>query len=151
MACVNYNLHINLCPSSMMISPLILSSESSSHKAAASKASNDPVTVLPLQQPASSKSEDAKVFQRLRWLKRTLGEKPNKHDLAIMLVSACILEGLDRRSRIVGALRTIGLDQAHIVLTLKHGTGSDPVRHRWELDHEGRYHLHSEEVGSVRG
>ena len=111
-----------------------------------------PIT-LPLspspQAPQSSKEEDAEVFRRLRGLKRRFGPKPNKTELTIALITACILEGWDTRSRIVGAFRTLDQNYRHAVLMLTEGTGSDPKRHRWEVDADGHYRLHPEmEVGA---
>ncbi len=100
---------------------------------------------LPSTATTFSNVEDVMIFRRLRWLQRQLGPKPNKHDLAVMLISACILEGLNRRGRIVGALRILGFKPAHIVMTLNHGTGLDPTQHRWDLDQEGRYRLHPQQ------
>ncbi len=53
-------------------------------------------------------SSDAAVFGRLRALKAQSG--PNKHDQAITLITACILEGWNGGKRIVGALAAIGTD-----------------------------------------
>lgn len=82
------------------------------------------------------------IFERLRALKKQFGRSPNKNELAIALIGACILEGFDTRARIVGALATLGLDRSHAVLVLRENEGKDPAQHVWELDGNGHYRLH---------
>ena len=91
--------------------------------------------------PNSAPDDTAAIFRRLRQLKRDL-RGANKHDQATTLISACILEGLSTRVRIVRALVQIGLSQSHVVIMLERGTGGDPNRYNWQLDLEGRYSLH---------
>jgi hypothetical protein len=101
-------------------------------------------TAPPPQAPQSSKEEDAEVFRRLRGLKRRFGPKPNKTELTIALITACILERWDTRRRIVGAFNALDQNYRHAVLMLTEGTGSDPKLHRWEVDAAGHYRLHPE-------
>jgi hypothetical protein len=46
----------------------------------------------------------------------------------------------------VGALKTLGLNGRHAGKTLSEGTGSDPQRHRWQRNEDGRYTLHPEDA-----
>lgn len=89
-------------------------------------------------------SSIAAIFDRLRGLMAACGS--NKHDVAIALISACIEEGVDTGPRIIGTLRRLELNPGHAARMLKEGTGSDPARHRWQRDEEGRYSLHEEEA-----
>lgn len=68
----------------------------------------------------------------------------NKHDRAIVLIIACIEEGLNTGPRIVGALRKLGFNPRHVGMHLREGTGGDPQRHRWQRVEDGRYFLHEE-------
>ena len=97
--------------------------------------------------PTNSDDDSIALFNRLRGLKAACGPRINKHDLAIVLISACIDEGLDTRPRIVGALRSLGLDYRHVAITLKQGTGVSPTLHRWHRDAEGRHSLHDDPLG----
>ncbi|MEJ7777905.1 MAG: hypothetical protein WKF52_11140 [Sphingomicrobium sp.] len=89
-------------------------------------------------------TRDAATSDRLRRLKAKCG--PNKHDQAIALITACILEGLDTGPAIVRALGAIGTHPRHVAIILKEGTGRDPERHRWRRDGEDRYSLHEQEA-----
>jgi hypothetical protein len=100
------------------------------------------MTIKQSDYAAAAPSGTNALFERLRQLKAACG--PNKHDLAIVLVSACILEGLDTRARIVGALRKLGLNYRHVAIILEDGTGDNPQQHRWQRDTEDRYRLHDE-------
>ena len=109
----------------------------------------DLVAAAAIQTPDRSKEEDAEAYRRLRRLQRAFGANPNKHELALTLITACILQGWDTRSRIVGTLRKLGLDHGHAVLMLTEGTGSNPSRHRWERGVDGHYRLHPEQEGTA--
>ncbi len=82
----------------------------------------------------------AALFDRLRDLIHACDDT-SKHDQAIAVITACISEGVNTRPRLVGAMRHLGFDYRHAALTLNNGTGSDPERHRWQRDAEGRYSL----------
>jgi hypothetical protein len=93
---------------------------------------------------APSELDSAEInaaFRRLRALEAELGPKPNKHDLAITLISACILEGIGSWPRIVGALKRFALNSAHVNIMLNEGEGADPAHYRWVRGPEGRYSL----------
>jgi hypothetical protein len=84
------------------------------------------------------------IFTRLRALKaECLRHTKNKHDLAIILISACIEEGFTRGNRITGTLKHLGLNRQHAGKTLADGTGDDPDRHYWRKDSAGHYWLHN--------
>lgn len=86
-------------------------------------------------------NDSGPMFRRLRALKASLPNGVNKHDRAIILISACIDEGVNTRSRIGKVLAHIGLDRAHVMIVLNGDTGSDPNRQRWSRDERGVYSL----------
>ena len=86
------------------------------------------------------------LFRRLRAIKAACGLKPNKDDLAIVLITACIQEGLNQGRRITGALERLGLNRRHAGKILAEGTGDCPSRHRWQRDSDGFYSLHEDDV-----
>lgn len=90
-----------------------------------------------------SKAETDEFFADMRGLIAGW-EKVSKPDIAIILITACLVFGFDTRARIVGALRHLGCDYRHVVITLKTETGNNPLLHRWKLDPEGHYSLHPE-------
>ena len=88
-----------------------------------------------------SKSDMNAVFARLRRLKASLRFKVHKHDLAQVLIAEIISEGIDSGKRIVGVLRTLGLNAQHAGIMLKDGTGDDPAFYWWDIDADGHYFL----------
>lgn len=79
------------------------------------------------------------ILDRLRALKSECG--PDRHDQATVLITACILEGLNTGERIVGALTELGMTPGHVWIMLKKHTGSNPARHHWRCDESGTYSL----------
>lgn len=84
------------------------------------------------------------ILRDLHALMEACGPESNAHDKAITLITACIINGLTTRARIIGALKCLGFDQGHIALTLKHGAGPNPKSHRWHVDADGTYRLHDD-------
>jgi hypothetical protein len=82
----------------------------------------------------------------LRALKAACGPKPNKHELATVLIIACIEKGLNTKSQLFAALTRLELSRGHIAHMLEHGTGNNPQAHWWRRDAEGRYHVHEQEL-----
>ena len=80
------------------------------------------------------------MFRRLRELKASLPRGVNKHEQAIVLITAAIEEGVNTRLRIGKVLECIGLDRAHVMIILNEGAGTDPNRHRWSRDENGIYY-----------
>jgi hypothetical protein len=66
----------------------------------------------------------------------------NLNDQAIALIEACILSGIDHGPDIVRKVSGLGLNKASVGAQLRHGTGPNPVRHRWFKTETGRYRLH---------
>ena len=70
--------------------------------------------------------DTAAKFRRLRRLNSELRLQCNKHDRAITMIGACLIEEFDTRARIVGVLDKIGLNRQHVAIILNEGTGPDP-------------------------
>jgi hypothetical protein len=76
------------------------------------------------------------VFGRLNKLIVACGPKPNKNDLAIALITACIGEGINTEQKIIGVLARLGLNPKHAAMMLKeHGTD------RWQRGPDRSYRL----------
>ena len=88
---------------------------------------------------ACSGAETKAVFGRLRALAAVCGT--NKHDIAMALITACILEGWDTGPQIIGTLSKLDLNPGHVAIILKEATGTNPELHLWRRDVEGRYSL----------
>jgi hypothetical protein len=84
---------------------------------------------------------DIALFKRLRDLMAECEPHSNRHELAIVLISACITEGLDRGPRITGALQALGFNKQHIGMVLRQETGDNLARHHWQRVPGGRYRL----------
>lgn len=93
-----------------------------------------------------SPAETDATFRRLRHLKASL-RGVNANEKAITLISACILEGMNERKRILPAMEKLGFDWDHAAAILRHGTGPDPARHRWYCDEGEIYTLHAQGDG----
>lgn len=89
----------------------------------------------------SSASADDEFFRSLRALKRAFGHEPNQNVVAITLIEACILHGIDRGPRIREALGVIGCDRDHIGIMLAKNRGPNPARHRWQRGDDHKYRL----------
>ncbi len=99
--------------------------------------------------PLRAESERRALFDRLRTLRDELKETtPNKNDQAIVLIAACILGGICRGPNIVSALVYLGFSNVHAGATLHRSTGSNPQRHKWCRDSDGRYRLLKQTVAA---
>ena len=96
--------------------------------------------------PLATKELTDTFFRRLRQLWFDCGEGVSKHEEARVLIRACMEEGLVNGKRIVGVLAHLGFDRRHAGLTLGSLCGSNPARHDWWRDENGRYHLHPDPV-----
>ena len=107
---------------------------SSPREPAPMKTQASPEAIAPLSAAATFNA-----FERLRALLKSLGPESNKHDRALVLISACIAEGIDTRPRILGALHLLGFNRGHGAILLREGTGTSPDAHRWRKAADGRY------------
>lgn len=78
---------------------------------------------------------------RLRGLIDACQPGTNRHDQAIVAITACIEEGLNTRAGIIAEMRQLGFDPRHVAITLNGGSGVDPRSHRWRRDAAGQYAL----------
>ncbi|WP_257540721.1 hypothetical protein [Sphingobium sp. CFD-1] len=77
-------------------------------------------------------------MERLQRLLDGYGSEGNMHEKAIMLIEACIMEGLNTGPAIIGALKRLGFNPRHIAIVLK---GDTPFACRWRKDADGIYSL----------
>lgn len=96
-----------------------------------------------------TKEETAAMFKKLRELKRACGRGANMNDVAVVLITACIEEGLNVRARIIPALEHLGLEWNHVARTLRVETGDDPRLSRWSRRADGTYVLHGDDPGTT--
>jgi hypothetical protein len=56
-----------------------------------------------------------------------------------MLINACIGEGIDTGSRIIGVLARLGYNKQHAGITLKAGLKKEPKWPNWGRNQDGSY------------
>lgn len=96
----------------------------------------------------NEREETNAMFRRLRVFKADIRKSTrNKDDLAISMISACIIEGMTSRRRIAGALEVLGLNKSHVVALLNELAGPRTEQHRWFLGDDGLYQLHDAGTG----
>ena len=81
------------------------------------------------------------VFRRLRALDADCGPNANQYDRVIVLIAACIEEGLTEGKRIVGVIAQIGFDRQFVGIVLTKNAGNDSARHLWRKLDDGTYAL----------
>jgi hypothetical protein len=64
----------------------------------------------------------------------------NRHVQAHALIYACIGEGIDNGSQIVGVLGKLGFDKQHAGMTLQKGLQRQPEWPNWGLGPDGKYY-----------
>jgi hypothetical protein len=92
----------------------------------------------------STPSADAitdELIAELRALDDACGHKANQYHRVITLISACILSGVNAGAQIIEAIAQAGFTKRYVGLQLSKGLGTDPARHWWTKDAEGRYEL----------
>lgn len=87
-----------------------------------------------------SDEEVRTIFRRLRALLAKSGDL-NQHELAILLIGACIMEGFNTGKRIIGALEKLGFNKQHVGMMLRNGSGEDPERYYWRRTPLGTYEM----------
>jgi hypothetical protein len=90
--------------------------------------------VVPSRPPSPAGS-----YAALRELLDSCG--PNKNDRAVVLISACIGDGVATKGEIIGTGMRLGLNPRHIAAILDRDTGDNPERYRWRCDEGGTYSL----------
>jgi len=78
------------------------------------------------------------LFVRLKALIRSCGDA-NKHDIVGVLIHACLDEGINTRSQIIGVIKHLGYNSRHVAIVLEKGAGPNPERYFWYCDACGRY------------
>ena len=99
-----------------------------------SASSGRPVETASLPSDAPDAEVNA-IFERLRGLMKDCGRPgANKHDRMIVLIAACIDEGINTGTRIVGVAKRLEFDGQHAGIVLSTGVGR-----YWERDENGTY------------
>ncbi len=81
------------------------------------------------------------IFKELRALKAAC-RRADAHSRAIVLIQACIDNGINTRSRIRGSLIKLGFNADHAVIVLNACAGPNPEVCHWYRDEAGTYHNH---------
>jgi hypothetical protein len=81
-------------------------------------------------------------LENLRLLVEHLGTAGTKHDRAIIVIGETIRLGIGTGPAIIVTLNELGFNKQHVGILLHEETGSDPQRHHWWRDGNGRYHCH---------
>jgi AraC-like DNA-binding protein len=97
-----------------------------------------PISVADIVVPSRPPSP-AGSYAALRELLDACG--PNKNDRAIVLIGACIGDGVATKGKIVSVGARFGLNPRHVAAILDQDTGTNPERHRWQRDGKGNYSL----------
>lgn len=77
-------------------------------------------------------------LKRLQHVLDTFGSGCNRHEQLILMIEACIGEGIDTSSRIIAALKNLGFNAQHVSMALK---DLNPIAHRWQRSADGIYRL----------
>ncbi|WP_298200368.1 hypothetical protein [Novosphingobium sp.] len=83
----------------------------------------------------------SRIFKELRELKVAC-RRADAHSRVIVLIQACIDNGINTRSRIRGTLNKLGFNEDHVVIVLNACAGPNPDVYHWYRDEAGVYHNH---------
>lgn len=101
--------------------------------------SKAPVRIVPECRPPNPGRETTAAYERLRALLNSL--PANKNDRAIVLIKACIMEGICIDRKIVSVLVHLGFDNFHAGAMLhRHTRGKGSTAH-WSKGADGRFRL----------
>lgn len=81
------------------------------------------------------------LHQRLVGLVNTVGQDCNKNELAQILITECIRDGVTAGSAIIAAIAALGLKTGHVAIQLKFGLESPAGFASWRKDADGQYRL----------
>lgn len=91
-------------------------------------------------QPHGKTSEEMEaIFADLHAALQGFPPDANKHDRAILCIGICVENGIDTMSSIVSTLMKLSFNNGHVGAVLKNNTGTNPARHLWSRDSDGRY------------
>jgi hypothetical protein len=85
--------------------------------------------------------ESKDLFRRLGELSLTC-EAKNRNELATVLISGCLAEGVNTIGRIIRVLKRFGFKRQHLAVMLDRQSGPDPLRYHWYRDADAVYHSH---------
>lgn len=69
------------------------------------------------------------------------GSGTNKHDRAIVFISAAIGQGVTAGPAIIALGAKLGLNPKHVAIVLHQEAGANVERHRWRRDADGDYSM----------
>ena len=94
------------------------------------------------QLASNASAEDVtSIFKELRALKAAC-RRADSHSRAIVLIQACIDNGINTRARIRGTLAKLGFNADHAVIVLEACAGQYPDVYHWYRDESGVFHNH---------
>ncbi len=103
---------------------------------------NDPAIDLPAD-PLPTLFPNRAAFEELlsglRRLDQSCGSSAGKHERAIVLIHACIAQGINTRGSIMAVLLQLGFVRGHIAIVLEENSGSNPSGSHWERRADGAY------------
>ena len=103
----------------------------------------DPAIELPAESLLTSLFPDRAAFDELlsglRQLEQACGSSVGKHDRAIVLIHACLDQGINTRGAIMAVLRHLGFVRGHIAIVLEANTGINPNGSHWKRTESGVY------------
>jgi len=91
----------------------------------------------------------ALAFRRLRNLKAEYEAVLRGDELIVIMIAACIEEGMSEGKQITGAMAKLGFKKRYAGLILHKERGNDPKRHCWSRDVTGIYKVNYERLGLV--
>lgn len=77
-------------------------------------------------------------FKSLQHVLDTFASGCNRHEQLILMIEACIGEGINTASQIIGTLKLLGFNAQHIGMALN---DLNPIAHRWQRSEDGVYSL----------
>lgn len=86
-----------------------------------------------------TEAQKAKFYDELHTGLGYLPLDANLNDKAIVAIGICIGNGINTMNHIVGTLARHGFKNGHVGSILSKSTGTDPDRHFWSRDENGRY------------
>ena len=78
------------------------------------------------------------LFKRLQRLLQTIAPGSNRHEQLILMIEACIGEGIDTGLHLVDMLKRLGFNAQHVGMAL---ADHNPHASRWKRSADGIYRL----------
>lgn len=85
---------------------------------------------------------DTAVLEELVLVHTSIDPSLNQNEQVLILIGACLVNGIGQGSMITEAIHRLGYDKRYIGLILSKSAGADPKLHDWYRDNDGVYQLH---------